>query len=529
MLNIKADKGVESQFPHNGDWAKRGSLATAVESFYENASDAELDVVEEDLFQYRSRHDLGFAFRGTDVPSVLIGRWQGEVTLSNDGDLGRVIEEVGSSEAVKGIATSMLTAGVIEGLGNTITMDVDGAATPLNQITPRAGFMQNLGRHVINASARAIVDTAINGGSLQDNLAHGIVNSIVTAAAASGAYEIGQWTSAGIDPITGAVAPPALNRFAGEVAHAIVGCAAGAARAGNGEGCAPGAVGAAVGHLAAGVINPTGDVSQTTDTLIWSRLVGAIAGGMVGGDVKSLDIAERAASNAVQNNRMLHPDERAAARRLAEQSGGRYTPEQIEEQMRLMGNKNHGIPADTLAQWDVARQHGYSIDPGLPTLAVPGTTQVIEVPAQSNWEIQQYIISNTTMGGGSDGVPPWAPYTVSRDATAPINTSSVASIARCANGDLSCISGVGMQQNPPLTAQQQQAVGAYFGKMSTDYQRAAALATATGNVPVTLSFEIAAGIAGLLEQAFTPSAGKVVVDNVVDVVAKEFSTRTCGS
>ncbi|WP_068679875.1 hypothetical protein [Variovorax sp. WDL1] len=86
-----------------------------------------------------------------------------------------------------------------------------------------------------------------------------------------------------------------------------------------------------------------------------------------------------------------------------------------------------------------------------------------------------------------------------------------------------------MQQNPPLTAQQQQAVGAYFGKMSTDYQRAAALATATGNVPVTLSFEIAAGIAGLLEQAFTPSAGKVVVDNVVDVVAKEFSTRTCGS
>ncbi|PNG52889.1 hypothetical protein CHC07_05266 [Variovorax sp. B4] len=141
--------------------------------------------------------------------------------------------------------------------------------------------------------------------------------------------------------------------------------------------------------------------------------------------------------------------------------------------------------------------------------------------------IQQFIISNTTAGGGTDGVPPWAPYTVSRDATAPINTSSVASIARCANGDLSCISGVGMQQNPPLTAQQQQAVGAYFGKMSTDYQRAAALATATGNVPVTLSFEIAAGIAGLLEQAFTPSTGKVVIDSFfVDEAAKRLSTRT---
>ena len=142
----------------------------------------------------------------------------------------------------------------------------------------------------------------------------------------------------------------------------------------------------------------------------------------------------RAAGNAVQNNRMLHSDERAAARRLAEQSGGRYTSEQIEEQMRLMGSKNRGMPADTIEQWDVARQPGYSIDPGLPTQAVTGTTQVIEVPGQADWEIQQFIISNTTTGGGTDGVPPWAPYTVSRDATAPINTSSVASIARCANG-----------------------------------------------------------------------------------------------
>ena len=62
---------------------KRESLARAVESFYEDALEGELDNVEEDLFQYRSRHDLRFAFRGTDVPSVWIGRWQGEITLSS--------------------------------------------------------------------------------------------------------------------------------------------------------------------------------------------------------------------------------------------------------------------------------------------------------------------------------------------------------------------------------------------------------------------------------------------------------------
>ena len=172
-------------------------------------------------------------------------------------------------------------------------------------------------------------------------------------------------------------------------------------------------------------------------------------------------------------------------------------------------------------------QPGYNIDPGLPTQAVPGTTQVIEVPARADWEIQQYVTSNTTTGGGTNGVPPWTPYAVSRDAIAPINTPSIVSTAKCANGSLPCISGVGVQQNTPLTAQQRQAVGAYFGKMSTDYQRAAALATATGNVPVTMSFEIAAGVAGLLEQAFSPSAGKVLVDTVaLDFAAKVFSERT---
>jgi hypothetical protein len=215
------------------------------------------------------------------------------------------------------------------------------------------------------------------------------------------------------------------------------------------------------------------------------------------------------------------------ARRLSQQSGGRYTPEQIEEQMRLMGNKNRGVPADTLAQWDVATQPGYNTDPGLPTQAVPGTTQVIEVDARPDWEIQQYIVSNTTTGGGTNGVPPWTPYTTSGGATSPPTYRGPdATTAPCANGNLSCVSGIGVQQNTPLTVQQQQAAGAYFGRMSTDYQRAAALATATGNVPVTLSFEIAAGVAGLLEQAFTPSTGKVLVDTAVDVAAKEFSTRT---
>ncbi|OUL97926.1 hypothetical protein A8M77_34425 [Variovorax sp. JS1663] len=73
---------------------KRESLAAAVESFYEDVLDSELDIVEEDLFQYRSRHDLRFAFRGTDVPSILIGSWRGDITLSStaNGGYGYLID-----------------------------------------------------------------------------------------------------------------------------------------------------------------------------------------------------------------------------------------------------------------------------------------------------------------------------------------------------------------------------------------------------------------------------------------------------
>lgn len=100
--------------------------------------------------------------------------------------------------------------------------------------------------------------------------------------------------------------------------------------------------------------------------------------------------------------------------------------------------------------------------------------------------------------------------------------------AKCGVTDAACRSGVGVQQSntTPLTPAQQQAVGAFFAQANTDYQRAGALATATGNVPLVLSFEIAAGVTALLEQAFKPSAGKVVVDSSWDIAAAAYSKKS---
>ncbi|MBA3594585.1 MAG: hypothetical protein H0W47_12425, partial [Polaromonas sp.] len=333
--------------------------------------------------------------------------------------------------------------------------------------------------------------------------------AFIDTAAAQGAFAIGEMEKLGT-----------LNAFTHKLAHALAGCAAGAARNGS-EGCAAGAIGAAVGEMAAEAYGRRPDTAQ------FAGMISAIAAAVAGGNAAQINLASAAGVNAAANNRMLHPTDKQLAASLA--AKGKYTKEQIEEQMRLMGNIAYGELPNSLAVLTDSKSIGNNIaqDPGMPK-AVDGKV-VIEVPGQANMEIQQYIIANSKEGAGY--IPGFSPYLASNPAlNAPITTNvpplSGSVTAACANNDLACRSGVGVQQSVPMTAAQQQAVGNYFGNMSTQYQRMAALATATGNTPIVLSFEIAAGVTGLLEQAFKPSAGKVAVDSALDVAADRFSQRT---
>ncbi len=249
--------------------------------------------------------------------------------------------------------------------------------------------------------------------------------------------------------------------------------------------------------------------------------VGAAVGG-AGGAASALTIDA--------NNRQLHQVERTLAAQLVAKSGGKFTAQQVEEQMRLMGNVAYGELPNTITVLTnlPAISNSITQDPGLPK-ATDGKT-VIEVAGQANTDIQRYIIANSKEVAGT--IPGVSPYVVSNvNLNLPI-TSNAASqagnvTAACANLDIACRSGVGVQQSVPILPAQQQAAGQYFGNMSTQYQRMAVLATASGNAPVVLSFEIASGVTAILEQAFTPSAGKVVVDAaVLDVAADAFSRRS---
>ncbi|PZO13553.1 MAG: hypothetical protein DCF26_16715 [Burkholderiales bacterium] len=254
--------------------------------------------------------------------------------------------------------------------------------------------------------------------------------------------------------------------------------------------------------------------------MVASTTLGALAGNTAGA---------AAAFGIDTHNRQLHPSERKLAQELASKSAGRYTTAQIEEQMRLMGNSafNAAPNSTEVLTTPEAIANNINQDPAMPKTS--DGRVVVEVPGQVDTSIQQFIIGNSKEG--ANYIPGQSPYIASNPAlNQPKVTSDITATAiptaRCANGDLACLSGVGRQQNDPLTPTQQVAIGKYFGDASTTYQRAAALATATGNAPVALSFEIASGVAGLLEQAFLPSAGKVLIDTlIVDEAAKAVATR----
>lgn len=169
-------------------------------------------------------------------------------------------------------------------------------ATPLNQIKAinGAGSFQVLGRHLINGTTRALVDTAINGGSLGDNLTRSIATAFIDTGAALGATAIGANT-----------APGSFANFAG---HFIAGCAAGALRADSSAGCGAGAIGATLGEATALMLNGNRTAEDILangllpGTLEMASLVGGLGVALAGGDASLVYLGAGAGSNAAENN-----------------------------------------------------------------------------------------------------------------------------------------------------------------------------------------------------------------------------------
>ncbi|WP_157730977.1 DUF637 domain-containing protein [Variovorax sp. HW608] len=223
----------------------------------------------------------GMVVSGAVTAGVSALAGQASVALiNNQGDIGAALHDLGSSSNVKNLLTAIVTGGVLGGLNMNPTglPTVSGGAQP---------FIEQLGQNLTAGAAKAVISTAINGGSLESALSEGLKNAFLDTVAAQGAFGIGS----NIQP--GSVA----NMLA--QAHAIAGCAVGAART-DGS-CGAGALGAAIGELAASLYDP-GALNTQGDTVQFAAMMSSIAGAVAGLDAADINLASQAGANAAANN-----------------------------------------------------------------------------------------------------------------------------------------------------------------------------------------------------------------------------------
>ena len=236
--------------------------------------------------------------------------------INNRGDIGGALNDLGSSANVHNLLTAVATGGVLGG------MNLNPTGLPTTG-TGAQEFIAQLGQNLQAGVARAVIGTAINGGSLEDSLSSSIKTAFIDTAAAQGGFAIGDM-SVGNDAI--------LNDFTNKVAHAIAGCVAGVARTDTSGGCSAGAIGAAVGELAAEAYGRKADTTQ------FAAMVAAVAAAATGANAEEINLASQAGANAAANNYVSHSPF-ASVREIAAKENLRLTatcePDCTAEKYRL--------------------------------------------------------------------------------------------------------------------------------------------------------------------------------------------------
>ncbi|MEJ8826284.1 DUF637 domain-containing protein, partial [Variovorax humicola] len=204
--------------------------------------------------------------------------------INNQGDVGKTLHDLGSSDSVKSLLTAIVTGGVLGGLN----------MNPTGLPTAGAGaqeFLTQLGQNLQAGAARALIDTAINGGSLEDSLKSGLKGAILDTVAAQSANAIGNLTATGT-----------LDDLTSKLAHAIAGCAVGAGRADSSSGCGAGAIGAVVGEISGNAYGRDEFGNIKPGAVEMAQMFAGLAGALAGLDAADINIAAAAGANAAANN-----------------------------------------------------------------------------------------------------------------------------------------------------------------------------------------------------------------------------------
>lgn len=197
--------------------------------------------------------------------------------INNKGNVGKTLKDLGRSRTVKNLVAAAATAGVAN--------KIDTSALANGGNTP---WVNHLSVNLADAGSAALIGTAVNGGSLKDNLEAHILAALVNTAHGEVASKI-----KGLDQ----------HYIAHKVAHAVAGCAAAADNKGK---CQDGAIGAAIGEIVGEALVKNTDFSgmsvaeiEKTKAKItaYAKLAAGTVAGVTGGNV---DSAASAAESAVK-------------------------------------------------------------------------------------------------------------------------------------------------------------------------------------------------------------------------------------
>ena len=207
---------------------------------------------------------------GTSINAALSAGIQGVVVgagtslAGNLGDIGKTFDELTSADFVKGLASTMLTAGL-----------------NLNEAN-------SLKEGIVKGAEKIAIQTTLEG----KNLGEILVGNIVNANAGKIAEKIGDAKAAGN-----------LNPVAHKALHAGLGAASKALTGGD---ALAGAIGAAASETAAEAMDkPNATHEERQQIAQKARIIGDTVAFLAGRDVASADSAGR---TAVENNSLMHPE-----------------------------------------------------------------------------------------------------------------------------------------------------------------------------------------------------------------------------
>ncbi|WP_280179857.1 DUF637 domain-containing protein, partial [Acinetobacter nosocomialis] len=217
---------------------------------------------------------------------------QAAISLANNGgDPLKALKSLGSSDYIKSLAISVLSAGALSAVGGTAMMQ------NLEKLKQSGDLVQkivgNTAQALVNSTIGAGINTAVSGNSLSENLENYLASGAMTALQGTMAQYIKPLESQGFS----------IEYVLHKIAHAAAGCGAAAATKQN---CEAGAIGAGVSEVAAEYLRKPKVFESVDDALAYKNQIVEVSKGIAGAVavVTGYDsnTAVASADNALKNN-----------------------------------------------------------------------------------------------------------------------------------------------------------------------------------------------------------------------------------